>query len=217
MIAAAAEARVRRYFYSSSACVYRDMTPGEPAISEDDAYPANPDNEYGWEKLYAERMALAYGRRSDLIVRIGRFQNCYGAYGPWVGGREKAPSAICRKVAEAGDGGTVDVWGDGTAMRSFIYIDDLVEGVLTVMRSDCGTPVDIGTRELVTVKDLVETVADVAGYRIGLRWVSGPVGVRNRNLAMDRIASLGWKPSHSLRDGLSLTYPWIAEQVKAQD
>jgi nucleoside-diphosphate-sugar epimerase len=216
MIAAAVEAGIGRYFYSSSACVYRDMAPGEPAIAEDDAYPAHPDNEYGWEKLYAERMAMTHGRRYGIAVRVGRFQNCYGPYGAWVGGREKAPAAICRKVAEAGEGGTIEVWGDGTALRSFVYVDDLVDGVLTVMRSDCDAPVDIGTHELVTVQELVEAVALVAGWEVDVRWVPGPVGVRNRDLVMDRIASLGWRPSHSLRDGLAATYPWVAEQVRAR-
>ena len=129
MIHTAAKMGVLRYFFSSSVCVYRDMQPGEPELTEDDAFPAHPDNEYGWEKLYAERVAMAYGRHYDTNVRIARFQNCYGPYGTWTGGREKAPAAICRKVAEAEDGGVIKVWGDGTAIRAFTYVDDLVEGV----------------------------------------------------------------------------------------
>ena len=214
MIDAVASAGVPRYFYSSSVCIYRDMQPGEPALSEDDAYPARPDNEYGWEKLYAERTAQAYGRRFGFTVRIGRFQNCYGPRGAWEGGREKAPAAICRKVAEVDDGGTIEVWGDGTAVRSFIYVDDLVEGVVRLVHSDIDGPVNIGTREYVTVRQLVDTVADVAGKQIEVRWVEGPVGVRSRNFSNDRIESLGWTPTYSLRDGIALTYPWIEEQMR---
>ncbi|MEA2716730.1 MAG: GDP-D-mannose 3, 5-epimerase [Actinomycetota bacterium] len=215
MVSAASAAGARRYFFASSVCVYRDMAAGEAPLSEDDAYPAQPDNEYGWEKLYAERVALAHARRHALEVRIGRFQNCYGPRGAWAGGREKAPSAICRKVAEAGDGGTIEVWGDGTAVRSFIYVDDLVEAVLVLTRSDDGGPANIGTREYVTVKELVDAVADVAQRQVEVKWVPGPVGVRSRNFSNDRIESLGWRPRHSLRDGLAATYPWIEAQVRA--
>ena len=214
MVDAVAASGVPRYFYSSSVCVYRDMQPGEPELTEDDAYPALPDNEYGWEKLYAERTAQAYGRRFGFAVRIARFQNCYGPKGTWRGGREKAPAAICRKVAEVDDGGTIDVWGDGSAVRSFIYVDDLVEGVVRLMVSDIEEPANIGTREYVTVEQLVDTVAEVAGKNIGIRWVDGPVGVRSRNFSNDRIESLGWKPEHSLSDGIARTYPWIQEQVR---
>jgi GDP-D-mannose 3',5'-epimerase len=214
MIDAVASAGVPRYFFSSSVCIYRDMQPGEPELTEDDAYPALPDNEYGWEKLYAERTAQAYGRRFGFTVRIGRFQNCYGPRGAWRGGREKAPAAICRKVAEVDDGGTIEVWGDGTAVRSFIYVDDLVEGVVRLMHSDIDRPVNIGTREYVSVRQLVDTVADVAGKHIEVRWVDGPVGVRSRNFSNDRIESLGWTPTYSLRDGIALTYPWVEDQVR---
>ena len=136
----AAEMGVPRYFFSSSVCVYRDMEPDEPPLTEDDAIPANPDNEYGWEKLYAERVAMAYGRRYGMKVRIARFENCYGPEGTWTGGREKAPAAICRKVAEAEDGGTIEVWGDGTAIRVFTYVDDLVDGIFVLMQSDLEGP-----------------------------------------------------------------------------
>jgi GDP-D-mannose 3',5'-epimerase len=216
MIDAVAAAGVPRYFYSSSVCIYRDMQPGEPELTEDDAYPAQPDNEYGWEKLYAERTAEAYGRRFGFTVRIARFQNCYGPQGAWRGGREKAPAAICRKVAEAHDGGTIEVWGDGTAVRSFIYVDDLVDGVVRLMHSDLDGPVNIGTREYVTVRQLVDIVADVAGKQLEIRWVDGPVGVQSRNLSNDRIESLGWSPKYSLRDGIAATYPWIEEQVRGR-
>lgn len=215
MARASAEAGVRRYFYASSVCVYRDMAVGEPPLAEEDAYPANPDNEYGWEKLYAERVALAQHRHHRLAVRIGRFHNCYGPNGPWTGGREKVPSAICRKVAEAGDGGVIKVWGDGTAVRSFVYVDDLVEAVLAVTRSDLDRPVNIGTREYVTIRELVEAVASAAGVHVDVEWVPGPVGVRSRNFTNDRVESLGWTPKYRLRDGLASTYPWIAAQAQA--
>jgi nucleoside-diphosphate-sugar epimerase len=179
MINAAAEAGVKRYLFSSSACVYRDQPIGDNTIGEDDAYPAMPDNEYGWEKLYAERMAMAFGRNRGFPVRIARFQNTFGPYGTWQGGREKAPAAISRKVAMADDGGTIDVWGDGSAL------------------------------------ELVATVADVAGKRIEVKHVDGPVGVMARYHANDRIHSIGWRASYTLRQGIEVTYPWVAEQVAA--
>lgn len=214
MIHAASEARVGRYFFASSVCVYRDMEVGEAELLEEDAYPARPDNEYGWEKLYAERTALAYGRRFGIPVRIARFQNCYGPEGTWEGGREKAPAAICRKVAEAPDGGTIEVWGDGTAVRSYTYVDDMVDGIVTLMRSDIETPVNIGSSEYVDVETLVRTVADVAGKDISVLYVDGPVGVQSRNFSHALIESLGWHARYSLRDGIASTYPWVEEQVR---
>ncbi|MDD5705252.1 MAG: NAD-dependent epimerase/dehydratase family protein [Kiritimatiellae bacterium] len=214
MCRAAAQAGVGRYFFSSSACVYRDMRSDEPDITEDDAYPAMPDNEYGWEKLYAERMAKAYQRHSGMVVRIARFQNCYGPFGTWQGGREKAPAAISRKVAEAADGGVIDVWGDGTAMRVYTYVDDLIDGIYRLMHSDMECPVNIGSDERVSVDDLVAAVAAVAGKRIKIKHVEGPVGVAARNHSSARIRSLGWVCQHSLREGLAKTYPWVAEQVR---
>jgi nucleoside-diphosphate-sugar epimerase len=214
VIQAAAEVGIERYFYASSVCVYRDMLPGEAELTEDDAYPAQPDNEYGWEKLYTERMVQAFGRRYGFETRIARFQNCYGPEGTWDGGREKAPAAISRKVAQSTDG-TIEVWGDGTAVRNFIYVADLVRGVRTLMDSDEDRPVNLGTRDYVTVKELVDTVADVAGKDITPRWVEGVVGVQSRNFSNDRIEALGWSPRYTLRDGLAETYPWIAEQVAA--
>jgi nucleoside-diphosphate-sugar epimerase len=147
----AAEIGVPRYFFSSSACVYRDMEPDEPPLTEDYAIPANPDNEYGWEKLYAERVAMAYGRRYPMKVRIARFENCYGPEGTWHGGREKAPAAICRKVAEAEEGGTIEVWGDGTAVRNFTYVDEIVQGIYLLTQSDLESPVNITSLEYGTV------------------------------------------------------------------
>ncbi len=215
MIHAAARSGAPRYFFSSSACVYRDMTKDEPELAEDQAYPALPDNEYGWEKLYAERMAMAYGRRYGTAVRIARFQNTYGPEGTWRGGREKAPAALCRKVAESPDGGTVEVWGDGSAMRAYTYIDDLLDGILLLMRSDLENGVNIGRREYVSVDRLLETVAAAAGKTIRVKHIPGPVGVAARNFRNDRIQSIGWTSRVSLRDGIGRTYPWIKAQVEA--
>jgi nucleoside-diphosphate-sugar epimerase len=214
MIDAAARTGIGRYFFSSSVCVYRDMEPGEPELTEEQAFPALPDNEYGWEKLYAERMALAYGRRFGMQVRIARFQNCYGPEGTWTGGREKAPAAICRKVAEAPDGGTVEVWGDGSAIRSYTYVDDMVDGIYRLTHSDLVMPTNIGSPEYVSVDELVRTVADVAGKRIGIGHIEGPVGVRSRNFSNERIYSTGWQPRFSLRDGIARTYPWVEAQTR---
>jgi GDP-D-mannose 3', 5'-epimerase len=215
MIHAAAAKSVPRYFYSSSVCVYRGMAPGEPELTEDDAYPAQPDNEYGWEKLYSERVVRAYAARFGLEARIARFQNCYGPFGSWCGGREKAPAAISRKVAEADDGGTIEVFGDGTAIRSFIYVSDLVEGVRTLMESDCRVPTNIGTREYITVDDLVSVVIAESGKQIHVRHVAGPVGVQSRNFSNARIESLGFEPRLGIREGIAMTYPWIEKQARA--
>jgi GDP-D-mannose 3', 5'-epimerase len=205
---------VPRYFFSSSVCVYRDMKHGEPEMTEKEAIPANPDNEYGWEKLYAERMAMAYERNRGMKVRIARFQNCYGPEGTWQGGREKAPAALCRKVAEAPDGGSVEVWGDGTAVRSYTYIDDMVEGIYLLMQSDLQGAVNIGCPEYITVDELANIVAGVSGKKITVKHVKGPVGVQSRNFSNERIYSTGWKSRFSVKQGIALTYPWVAEQVK---
>jgi GDP-D-mannose 3',5'-epimerase len=205
---------VPRYFFSSSVCVYRDMQPGEPEMTETEAIPANPDNEYGWEKLYAERTAMAYERNRGMEVRIARFQNCYGPYGTWTGGREKAPAAICRKVAEVEDGGTIPVWGDGTAIRSYTYVEDMIEGIYRLMHSDLHGAVNIGCPQYVTVEELVKTVAEVSGKEIHIQYVPGPVGVQSRNFSNERIYSLGWKAQYTLKDGIAQTYSWIEEQVR---
>jgi len=214
MTHASALSGVPRYFYSSSVCVYRDMQPGEPEMVEAGVYPAMPDNEYGWEKLYAERMAMAYGRRYGMAVRIARFQNTYGPKGTWTGGREKAPAAMCRKVAEAEDGGIVEVWGDGTAVRSYTYVSDLVDGIYRLTQSDLEGACNIGCPQYVTVDDLVQTVAAVAGKRVQIKHVDGPVGVHSRNFSNARIESTGWRARVFLEEGIGKTYPWVKEQVE---
>ena len=202
------------YFFSSSVCVYRDMKPGEPEMTEAEAIPANPDNEYGWEKLYAERIAMAYERNRGMAVRIARFQNCYGPEGTWTGGREKAPAALCRKIAEARDGGSIEVWGDGSAIRSYTYVDDMVEGIYMLMHSDLIGPVNIGCPEYVSVDELATSIAEVAGKTVHLNHVSGPVGVQSRNFSNERIYSIGWQARYFLQDGIARTYPWIEKQVR---
>jgi GDP-D-mannose 3',5'-epimerase len=215
MIHNAAQMGVPRYFFSSSVCVYRDMQPDEPEMSESEAIPANPDNEYGWEKLYSERMLMAYGRNRGMTVRIARFQNCFGPEGTWTGGREKAPAAICRKVAEAEDGGTIEVWGDGTAIRSYTYVDDMVEGIFMLMHSDLEGAVNIGCPQYVSVNELVATVAEVAGKHITVKHIDGPVGVQSRNFSNARIYSIGWQSKFDLRAGIERTYPWVEKQVQS--
>src|SRR2546425_8064565 len=212
----AAEMGVRRYLFSSSVCVYRDMMPGEPQLTEDDAIPANPDNEYGWEKLYAERVAMPDGRRYGMKVRIARFENPYGPEGTWTGGREKAPAAICRKVAAAPNNRIVEISGDGSAVRSYSYVDDMVDGIYRLTASSLVGPANIGSAEYVSVAQLVQTVADVAGKTIRIRYVEGPVGVQSRNFSNERIYSLGWRSRYSLTDGIARTYPWVLAQVDAR-
>jgi len=214
MIHAAAQTGIKHYFYSSSVCIYRDMKPGEPELTEEQAYPAMPDNEYGWEKLYAERMAMTYGKYHSMKIRIARFQNCYGPEGTWQGGREKAPAATCRKIAEVEDGGTIEVWGDGTAIRSYTYIDDMVDGIWRLMHSDLEGPTNIGNPEYVSVEELVRTTAAVAGKKINVRYVKGPVGVQSRNFSNNKIYRTGWQARFPLLEGIRRTYPWIAKQVE---
>lgn len=213
MVCAAAEKKIPRYFFSSSVCIYRDMKPGEPELTEDDAYPAQPHNEYGWEKLYAERVALAYGQKYGMQVRIARFQNCYGPEGTWQGGREKAPAAICRKVAEAQDGGTIEVWGDGTAIRSYTFVEDMTDGIYRLMHSDIQTPTNIGNPEYVSVNELVEIVSKIAKKKVKVKHIDGPVGVQSRNFSNAKIYTTGWKAKFDTEAGIRLTYPWIQDQV----
>ena len=207
-----------RIFYSSSACMYPEhnqQDPDNPICSEDSAYPANPDSEYGWEKLFSERLYLAYHRNFGMAVRIARFHNIFGEEGTWTGGREKAPAAICRKVAEAENDGEVEIWGDGEQTRTFLHIDECVEGVLRLTRSDWTGPVNIGSEEMVSINDLANLVARIGGKQLKLRHIPGPQGVRGRKSDNRLIhAKLGWRPSRPLQEGLQRTYQWIAEQVR---
>lgn len=209
---------VRRFFYSSSACIYPErnqMDPTNPICSEASAYPAAPDSEYGWEKLFSERLYLAYCRNFGIQVRIARFHNIYGPEGTWQGGREKAPAAICRKVAEASPGGEIEIWGDGEQTRSFLYIDDCIDGVRRLMDSDFSGPVNIGSEEMTTINHLAEMVMQIAGKPLRIRHIRGPLGVRGRNSDNRLIAEkLGWNPSVSLRAGTEATYRWIDQQVQ---
>lgn len=210
-------AGVKKFFYSSSACIYPEHNqrdPENPNCEESSAYPAAPDSEYGWEKLFSERLYLSYHRNYGVEVRIARFHNIFGPEGTWTGGREKAPAAICRKVAEAEQGGTIEIWGDGEQTRSFLYIDECLEGVSRLMASSFMGPVNIGSEEMVSINGLVGMVMDIAGKKLRVSHVSGPQGVRGRTSDNRLIESmLGWKPSEPLRAGLERTYGWIAEQV----
>jgi nucleoside-diphosphate-sugar epimerase len=212
------EAGVGKIFYSSSACVYpgyNQQDPSSPLCREDSAYPADPDSEYGWEKLFSERLYLAFRRNHGLNVKIARFHNVFGPEGAWTGGREKAPAAICRKVAEAGDGGAVEIWGDGRQTRSFLHIDECLEGVRRLMDSGLPGPVNIGSEEMVTIDALAEMVIGISGKRLSLRHIEGPLGVRGRNSDNTLIrARLGWAPSAPLVDGLRSLYAWIRQQVE---
>ncbi|HET7037783.1 MAG TPA: NAD-dependent epimerase/dehydratase family protein [Thermomicrobiaceae bacterium] len=215
---AARLAGVERFLYSSSACIYpayRQESADVTALREEDAYPAAPEEGYGWEKLFSEKLCQYYYQDFGLETRVVRFHNVYGPLGSYVGGREKAPAAICRKVALAGDGDTIQVWGDGRQTRSFMYIDDCVEGLLRLMRSDYHEPLNLGTDRLVTIDELVDIVAGIAGKTLHKRHdLSQPQGVRGRNSDNSRLrAVLGWEPSIALEDGLRQTYAWIASQL----
>jgi GDP-D-mannose 3', 5'-epimerase len=217
MIQAAMKEDVRRIFYSSSACIYpayNQEDPDNPNCAEDSAYPAAPDSEYGWEKLFSERLYLAYHRNNGIAVRIARFHNIFGPEGTWDGGREKAPAAICRKVAQADDGGTIEIWGDGQLTRSFLYVDECIEGIRHLVESDFTGPVNIGSEEMVTINELAQMAMRIAGKRLHLKHVPGPLGVRGRNSDNQLIErSLGWKPSQPLEQGVRATYEWIALQI----
>jgi nucleoside-diphosphate-sugar epimerase len=208
---------IRKIFYSSSACMYPAYNQDDrlnPNCSEDSAYPAAPDSEYGWEKLFSERLYIAYQRNYGLQTRVARYHNIFGPEGTWVGGREKAPAAICRKVAMARSGDDIDIWGDGEQTRSFLYIDECLEGTVRLMRSSFAGPVNIGSEEMVTINQLVDLVADIAGKRIGKSHIPGPQGVRGRNSDNRLIKTkLSWEPTQSLRAGLENTYEWIERQV----
>ncbi len=213
-------AGVKKIFYSSSACMYpayNQEDPDNPKCSEDSAYPAAPDSEYGWEKLFSERLYLAYLRNHGLQVRIARFHNVFGPDGTWDGGREKAPAAVCRKVAEAPNGGEIEIWGDGKQTRSFLYIDECLEAVRRLVDSDFTGPINIGSEEMVTINQLAEIAMDAAGKKLRIRNVPGPQGVRGRNSDNKLIREkLSWEPTMHLKDGIKKTYDWIHEQVQAR-
>jgi nucleoside-diphosphate-sugar epimerase len=209
---------IGRIFYSSSACMYPEynqLDPANPKCSEDSAYPAAPDSEYGWEKLFSERLYFAYARNYGLTVRVARYHNIFGPEGSWNDGREKAPAALCRKVALARDGGEIEIWGDGSQTRSFLYIDECLEGTLRLTRSAFTGPVNIGSEEMVSIRQFAEMIMAIAGKRVRLRSVPGPTGVKGRNSDNKLIREkLGWAPSLPLTTGLTQTYRWIASQVE---
>lgn len=206
-------------FYSSSACIYPEenqLDPNNPNCEESSAYPANPDSEYGWEKLFSERLYKAYERDHGISVRIGRFHNIYGPLGTWKDGREKAPAAICRKVIKS-QNGEIEIWGDGEQTRSFLYIDECIEGVRRLMQSRYKGPVNIGSDEMVTINELVDIACDIAGKKLKKKHINGPTGVRGRNSDNKLIeAMLDWKPNYTLRSGMEQTYKWIELQVKIE-
>lgn len=209
---------IKRVFYSSSACMYPEhnqLDPDNPNCAEDSAYPANPDSEYGWEKLFSERLYLAYNRNYGMECRVARYHNIFGPEGTWCGGKEKAPAAMCRKVAEVEDGGVIQVWGDGLQTRSFLIVDECVEGTIKLLRSDFEGPVNIGSEEMVTINQLAEMVIEISGKDVRIENVPGPLGVRGRNSDNKLIEQkLGWAPSEPLVEGLKTTFSWISGEVK---
>ncbi len=215
---ASLHANVGKIFYSSSACMYPEynqMDPDNPKCAEDSAYPAMPDSEYGWEKLFSERLYLTYNRNHGIEVRVARFHNIFGPQGTWTGGREKAPAALCRKVAETPEGGSIEVWGDGLQTRSFLYIDECVEGVRKLMESNFKGPVNIGSEEMISINDFAKMIIDISGKNISINNVPGPEGVRGRNSDNELIHNkLGWRPEQPLRVGIEQTYNWIVKQIE---
>lgn len=224
MMLAAQQSGVQRFFYASSACVYnaeKQVRPNVIALKETDAYPALPEDGYGWEKLFSERMSRHFEEETGMICRVARYHNVYGAHGTWMGGREKAPAAICRKVIEAKRSGRNEIliWGTGEQTRSFMYIDDCIRGTEMIMNSDIQEPINLGSSELVTINRLVDIVEDIAGIHLKRRYdLSAPKGVAGRNsdnsMILDR---LGWEPSIRLRDGLEKTYRWIEEEIELRE
>jgi len=216
------KAGIKKIFYSSSACIYPEynqMDPDNPKCSEDSAYPANPDSEYGWEKLFSERLYFSFHRNYNMDVRVARFHNIFGPEGSWQGGKEKAPAAICRKVALVEEtNGEIEIWGDGKQTRSFLYIDESLEGIRNLMDSnDFRGPVNIGSEEMVTINRLAEMAIEIGGKSATLNHIEGPLGVRGRNSDNKLIAEkLGWAPSRPLLEGLTKTYNWINEQIEKQ-
>ena len=215
---AAEKAGVKKIFYSSSACMYPEynqLDPDNPKCSEDSAYPAAPDSEYGWEKLFSERLYFAYQRNTKIKVKVARFHNIFGPQGTWTGGKEKAPAALCRKVAETENGSFIEVWGDGKQTRSFLFIDECVEAVRRLMDSEFSGPVNIGSEEMISINDFAKMVIDISGKNISIKNIAGPTGVRGRNSDNKLIREkLGWEPSLPLRKGMEITFKWINQQVQ---
>ena len=208
----------KRIFYSSSACMYPEfnqLDPDNPNLSEDSAYPAMPDSDYGWEKLFSERLYLAAARNKGIEVRVARYHNIFGIEGSWFDGREKAPAAICRKIAMAKDGGQIEIWGDGKQTRSFLYVDECIEATIRLTRSEWAGPVNIGSDEMVTINQLAKMIIKISGKKLDLLHIPGPLGVRGRN-SDNRLfkKKLGWSVSQKLVDGLNKTYPWVLNQVE---
>jgi GDP-D-mannose 3',5'-epimerase len=208
---------LKRVFYSSSACIYPEhnqLDPDNPNCEESSAYPANPDSEYGWEKLFSERLYMSYKRNFGIEPRIARFHNVYGVEGTWEGGREKAPAAMCRKIAQTPEGGSIDMFGDGKQTRSFLYVDECVEGILRLTHSDFTGPVNIGSEEMISINDFAYMIMGIAGKKLTINHIPGPLGVRGRSSDNRLIRQhLNWEPNSPLVDGITKTYHWINEQV----
>ncbi len=217
MLNACREHGIRKIFYSSSACIYpyyNQVDPDHPNCEESSAYPAQPDSEYGWEKLFSERLYLAYRRNFRMDCKIARFHNVYGPHGAWKDGKEKAPAAVCRKVAEAVNGSEIEVWGNGQQTRSFLYIDDCIDAVLMLMQSEFAGPVNIGSEEMVSINELASRVISISGKELSLRHIEGPLGVNGRTSHNALIRKeLGWQPKYSLSQGLERTYHWISREL----
>lgn len=213
----AAKKSVKKIFYSSSACMYPEynqLDPDNPKCSEESAYPAAPDSEYGWEKLFSERLYMAFERNYSLDCRIARFHNIFGPEGTFKGGKEKAPAALCRKVAEAENESFIEVWGDGKQTRSFLFIDDCVDGILALMKSEFKEPVNIGSEEMVSINNLAETIVGISGKNLSIKNIAGPEGVRGRNSDNNLVKSkTGWEPKLTLQEGLQRTFAWVSKQV----
>ncbi len=212
------ETKAGKVFFSSSACIYpmhNQSDLDKPVCTEDSVYPANPDSEYGWEKLFSERLYLSFARNYGMDIKVARFHNIFGPYGEWSGGKEKAPAALCRKVAMASDGGEIEIWGDGKQTRSFLYIDECLEGVERLMKSNWGGPVNIGSEEMIAINDLAKMIIALSGKNVSIKNIAGPTGVRGRNSDNKLIAEkLGWQPAYPLKKGMENTYRWIAQQVQ---
>jgi GDP-D-mannose 3',5'-epimerase len=212
--------KVKSLFYSSSACIYPDynqQNPDEPKCSEDSAYPASPDSEYGWEKLFSERMYLSFKRNYGLNVKIARFHNIYGEASVYDNGKEKAPAALCRKIAESADNGEIEIWGDGQQSRSFLYIEDCIDAILNLMRSKFSGPYNIGSEELITINQFAQLISSIATKKITLKHVSGPQGVRGRSSDNKLIKNdLNWEPKYTLKQGISKLYSWIESQINSK-